>query len=145
MVRDPDTDDLAVALYDGVSAVARRLRQGHTPGALSLPERSALARLDRGGPATAAELARAEQITSQAMATTLTGLERRGFVSRHPDPGDGRRVILSLTEDGTQVLRQKRDARGRQLAAALAAEFTPAELRTLQDAVVLIERLGYRL
>ena len=52
-MRDADTDDLAVALYDGVSAVARRLRHAHTPGELSLPERAALGRLDRGGPATA--------------------------------------------------------------------------------------------
>jgi len=145
MTREPDTEDLAVALYDGVSAIARRLRHTQAPGALSLPERAALGRLDRDGPSTAAELARAEQITPQAMGSTLSGLEERGFVARRPDPGDGRRMILMLTEDGTRVLRQKRDARGRQLAAALAEEFTPDELRTLREAAVLIERLSYRL
>ena len=91
--------DIGLPIMDGYE-VARRLRQAPTPGELTLPERSALSRLDRGGPATSAELARAEQITPQAMATTLSGLEQRGLVRRQNDPHDGRRIIMSLTESG---------------------------------------------
>ncbi|MER7990807.1 MarR family transcriptional regulator [Streptomyces noursei] len=142
MTRSSDVDDLAGALYGSIGLLARRLRQIQAPGELSLPERAALARLDRGGPATAAELARAEQITSQAMGTTLGVLEARGLVDRRRDPHDGRRIIMSLTDTGVEVLRHKRDARAQQLATALGERFTDAELATLRAAAPLIERLG---
>lgn len=137
-----NVNDLALALYDGIRLIARRLRQAPTPGELSLPERSALSRLDRGGPATAAELARAEQITPQAMANTLAGLEQRGLVARRPDPDDGRRFIMSVTKVGAEMLRHKRDARTSQVATTLAERFTPAELEILAAAAPLIERLA---
>ncbi|WP_236792615.1 MarR family winged helix-turn-helix transcriptional regulator [Amycolatopsis sp. GM8] len=138
-------DELAARLYGGMGLTARRLRQLHAPGDLTLPERAVLARLDRGGPATAAELARAEQITPQAMGTTLGGLEERGFVERRADPHDGRRIILSLTRSGREVLRHKRDARVRQFAKALSEHFTPAELEALRTVAPLIERLAEHL
>ena len=67
------------------------------------------------------------------MGATLAGLEARGLVRRQPDPEDGRRAVLSLTEAGQQVLRDKRSARVAQLAQALSNGFTPAELRQLHD------------
>jgi DNA-binding MarR family transcriptional regulator len=142
MAQSPDLDDLSEVLYDGIRLIARRLRQSSIPGEPSLPERSALSRLDRGGPATAAELARAEQITPQAMGTTLSALEERGLVERRPDPRDRRRVVMSLTDAGGELLRRKRGARARQLATALEEGFTTAELETLKAAAPLIERLA---
>jgi DNA-binding MarR family transcriptional regulator len=62
------------------------LRQAQIEGEQTLPELSALLRLDRGGRATAAALARAEQITPQSMGATLAALEARGLVAREPDP-----------------------------------------------------------
>jgi DNA-binding MarR family transcriptional regulator len=93
-------------------------------GELTLPETSALARLDRGGPTTSAALARLEQISPQSMGATLGALEARGLVERRPDPGDGRRVVLSFTEAGLEALRNRRDERTEQLARALATGFT---------------------
>ena len=142
MSRDTNVDDLAAALYDGLGLVTRRLRQLQAPGDLSMPERVALGRLHRNGPTTAAELARAEQITAQAMGTTLSVLEERGLVERRSDPNDGRRVIMSVTEAGVEMLRHKRDARARQLAKVLGERFTRAELDTLMAAAPLLERLG---
>ncbi|MET8183588.1 MarR family transcriptional regulator [Streptomyces sp. NPDC005336] len=110
---------------------------------LTLPEVSALSRLERAGSATTSELARAEQITPQAIGVTLAGLEERGLVKRRPDPADGRRVVMSVTKSGQRALRNSRSARAEQLAKALAAGgFTRAELETLMAAAPLIERLG---
>jgi DNA-binding MarR family transcriptional regulator len=50
--------------------------------------------------------------------------------------------VLSLTEAGRQVLRDKRSARVAQLAQALSNGFTPTELRQLQAAAPLLERLA---
>jgi DNA-binding MarR family transcriptional regulator len=125
-----------------VAVLRRRLRQAQVEGELTFPEVSALSRLDRGGPATSAALARLEQITPQSMGATLGGLEGRGLVERAADPRDGRRVILSITEAGTDVLRDRRNARVQQLAQALSTGFTPLELEQLLAAAPLLERLA---
>lgn len=137
-----DPRDVAAALHSSVSLLLRRLRQSPVAGEPTLPERSALARLDRQGPATSAELARAEQISPQSMGATTAALETRGLVERRADPQDGRRALLSISEAGREVLRTKRDARTQQLARALEAEFTPAEIGRLMAAAPLLERLA---
>ena len=121
----------------------RRLRQVPTTDELTLSESAALARLDRGGPATAAALARAEQISPQSMGATLASLESRALIQRAPDPDDGRRVILSITEAGLQVLRDRRNARTERLAEALSSGFTRAELEQLMAVAPLLERLAH--
>jgi DNA-binding MarR family transcriptional regulator len=136
---------VAGALQVSISLLRRRLRQVPVEGDLTAPETSALARLDRGGPATSAALARLEQISPQSMGATLGALEARGLVERHPDPGDGRQSIISLTEAGLRVLRNRRSARTEQLAKALSAGFTRPELEQLMAAAPLIERLAQSL
>jgi DNA-binding MarR family transcriptional regulator len=145
MVRDLDVEQVAAALRVSIGLLLRRLRQSPVVSELSLPETSALVRLDRSGPSTSAELARVERISPQSMGVTLGGLEARGLVARAADPQDGRRVILSLTEAGRDVLRDKRDARVQQLVQALASEFSGSELEQLLAAAPLIERLAERL
>jgi DNA-binding MarR family transcriptional regulator len=125
-----------------IGLLLRRLRQVQVAGELTLPESSALVRLDRGGPATPSALARLEQISPQSMGATLAALEARGLIERHPDPQDGRRSVMSVTEAGRQMLGDKRDARAEQLARALSAGFTPAELKQLMTAAPLLERLA---
>jgi DNA-binding MarR family transcriptional regulator len=145
MSQDPDPGDLADELRVSLGLLIRRIRQVQADGELTMPETSALARLDRGGPATASALARREQISPQSMGATLASLEARGLVERSPDPADGRRVVLSVTAAGQDVLRTRRSARTQVLARALAAGFSPAELRQLQAAAPLLERLAQQL
>ncbi len=139
---DQEAREVAAALYLSVGLFKRRLRQVPAEGELSLPESSALRRLERGGPATVTALARAEQISVQSMGATLQTLEARRLIERDPDPADGRRSVMSVTEAGLVALSDKRNARIAQLARVLAAEFTPAELGQLMAAVPLIERLA---
>jgi DNA-binding MarR family transcriptional regulator len=140
-----DVDDLAAELRVGVGMLVRRIRRLHEDDALTLPETAALARLDRDGPASSAELARAEQISPQSMGATVAALEARGLVARRPDPDDGRRSILTLTDDGATALRARRSASTGRIAAVLAADFTPAERARLRAAAPLVERLAHRL
>jgi DNA-binding MarR family transcriptional regulator len=137
-----DTDQIAANLRLSIGLLLRRLRQVPTSDELSLSESAALARLDRGGPATAAALARAEQISPQSMGATLASLESGGLIERAADPDDGRRVILSITHSGLQVLRDRRNARTERLAEALSSGFTPAELDQLMAVAPLLERLA---
>jgi DNA-binding MarR family transcriptional regulator len=136
-----DVGRLAGALFVSVGSVRRRLRQQQVSGDLSFPETAALARLDREGPATSAELARKEQISPQSMGATLSGLEERGLIARSADPHDGRRVVLTLTESGIRALHDRRRARVEQLARGLTG-FSVHELKVLDDAAPLIMRLA---
>ena len=139
---DLDTHRVAASLRLSIGLLLRRLRQIPTGDELTLSESAALARLDRGGPATSAALARLEQISPQSMGATLAALEARGLVVRAPDPEDGRRMILSATEAGLQVLRDRRNARTEELARALSSGFSPAEIEELIAVAPLLERLA---
>ena len=125
---EQEAEQVAAALYLSVGLFKRRLRQMPAEGELSLPESSALRRL--------------EQISVQSMGATLHTLEVRRLIDRRPDPADGRRSVMSVTETGLAALSDKRNARIAQLARALAAGFTPAELGQLMAALPLIERLA---
>jgi DNA-binding MarR family transcriptional regulator len=139
---EQEAGEVAAALYLSVGLFKRRLRQMPAEGELSLPESSALRRLERGGPATVTALAKAEQISVQSMGATLHTLEARRLIDRHPDPADGRSSVMSVTEAGLVALNDKRNARIAQLARVLAAGFTPAERGQLMAAAPLIERLA---
>jgi DNA-binding MarR family transcriptional regulator len=139
-----ETERVARALFLCVGLLRRRLRQTPVADELSFPQTAALSRLDRGGPATGADLARAEQISPQSMGATLAELEARGLITRQPDPGDGRRILMSISAAGRREVNRRRDTRVEQIACGL-ADFTDAELAQLAAAVPLIERLAHRL
>ena len=122
----------------------RKLKQAHPGGDIPIPETAALARLDRGGPASSSDLARLDGISPQSMGATIATLEERGLVARERDPEDGRRIVLSITETGRQVVRDRRGARTELIARALSG-FTPAELDQLKAATPLLERLAEKL
>jgi DNA-binding MarR family transcriptional regulator len=138
----PDVNEVAEALRVSIGLFMRRLRQLQAEGELTLPETSALVRLERGGPTTPSALARLEQISAQSMGATLGALEVRSLVERRPDPNDGRRVVMALTDAGLQTLRNRRNLRSEQLAKALSSGFTPLEIRELMAVAPLIERLA---
>jgi DNA-binding MarR family transcriptional regulator len=142
VIREEDEERAAAELRVVLGRLVRRLRQAHEPGELTLSEVSVLARLDRDGPATPGVLAGGERVRPQAMGTTLAALEQRGLVARMPDPDDGRRVSMSITEDGRQVLLDRRSASVHRLARALADGFGPEERRRLMEVIPLLDRLA---
>jgi DNA-binding MarR family transcriptional regulator len=135
-------DRVARELQASLGLLFRRLRQVRVVAELSQPESTAVSGLARNAPATSADLARLEGISSQSMHATMRGLERRGLVERSVDPDDGRRMLLTLTDEGRRLAGDKRDARAEQLAAALRVHFSAAEREQLLTAAPLLERLA---
>ena len=133
---------LAVEINVAFGRIVRRLRQAHVPGDITLSEASVLARLESGTADTPGGLAHGEHVSPQAMGVTLTGLEDRKMVTRTPDPSDGRRVIVRITEGGRLVMEHRRDAKIAAVAAALASGFTAEERARLADATPLLLRLA---
>jgi DNA-binding MarR family transcriptional regulator len=142
----PNATEVAGALRAATGLLYRKLKQTRPDGELTFAESSALSRLERCGPATSAELARLDGISPQSMGVTVAALLDRGLTERSRDPEDGRRIVLSVTEAGRQVVHDKRGARTGQIAAALSGGgFTDDELRLLQAAAPLLERLAEKL
>jgi DNA-binding MarR family transcriptional regulator len=144
----PVTEDIyevAAGLRTSIGMLLRKMKQTRAGSELSMPETAVLSRLDRNGPATSSDLARLDRISPQSMGATVAALEERGLVARTRDPEDGRRIVLSITEQGRQVVRDRRDERTEKIAIALGAGFTEAERAQLRAVAPLLERLAERL
>src|SRR4051794_27441502 len=93
------TDSALVAseLRAVLGQLVRRLRAEHR---FPLSHGAVLGRLDREGRQSVSDLAAAERVRPQSMAQTVNDLEADGLVARTPDPSDGRRALVELTEQG---------------------------------------------
>lgn len=121
----------------------RRLREVSTgDGALSALQASVIARVGKGEASMAAELARLEVVRPQSMATTLAALESAGLIARSPDPADGRRQVITLTEAGEAVEGGILGERHEWLAAVIEERLDEDERRTLIAAAELLNRLS---
>jgi DNA-binding MarR family transcriptional regulator len=76
------------------------------------------------------------------MAQTVRELECDGFVSKRPDPDDGRRTLVELTERGATVLEADRRRREGWLAQTIATDLDADEQAVLAHAVQLLKRLA---
>jgi DNA-binding MarR family transcriptional regulator len=99
-----------------------------------------MGRLAKNGPATTAELARAEGMKPQSMGTTIAALEEMGMVERRPHPTDGRQVNIGLTARGAAVRKSAGDAKRTWLAQAI-AQLDEQERETLFTAGEIMRRL----
>ena len=139
--RQPPAEAHAAELMQAVGVLLRRVRGEAGHEGLSWSQAAAMGRLDRTGPMTTAELARAEMVKPQSMGTLLAELEHDGLVQRQPHPTDGRQILFSLTVAGVEARRLRQAAKLAWLSAAI-ARFDPDEQRTLADAIALVRRLG---
>ena len=131
--------DLRVA----VSRLRRRLVDVADTHELTPSQLSVLSRLGKEGPASASDLAAAERIRPQSVAATLAILEGRALIIRRPDPGDGRRQLVSLSPAGTALFDDRRRHREEWLSRALEERLTESERQTVIDAAALLERLTH--
>src|SRR5580658_3150359 len=134
---------LEIAVIDFTQAIGllvRRVRAAAASHELSLTESAVMARLANDGPATIADLARAERMKPQSMGATVAALEEMGMVERKPHPTDGRQVNIELTAKGAAVRKSRGDAKRTWLAQAI-AQLDEQERQTLFKAAEIMRRL----
>jgi DNA-binding MarR family transcriptional regulator len=137
----PRTFDIAVTDFiQAVGQLVRRVRAAAAMHELSLSESMLMGRLMKHGPATTADLARAEGVKPQSMGSTIAALEERGFVERKPHPTDGRQFHIQLTAKGVAVRKSVGDAKQLWVAQAI-ARLDEHERETLFAASKIIRRL----
>ncbi|WP_405736485.1 MarR family transcriptional regulator [Streptomyces sp. NBC_01537] len=74
------------------------------PVGITALQYTALTVLRRRDGLSSAQLARNSFVTAQSMADMVTTLERRGLITRRRDPDNRRVLLISLTDDGHQLL-----------------------------------------
>jgi DNA-binding MarR family transcriptional regulator len=134
-------ESAVIELTQSIGMIVRRIRAAAASHGLSLTETSVMARLDRDGPATIADLARAERIKPQSMGAAIAALEELGMVERKPHPTDGRQFNIALTAKGLSVRNSSKDAKRTWLAQAI-TELSDDEREALFKASAILKRLA---
>ena len=137
---------LATAMRISISRLARRLRVerlglGGTETVLSDIQLAALAALARHDSMTPGELAEHEKVQPPSMTRVIAVLEERGLVRREPHATDRRQVVLTVTNEGRDVVQRVRRRREAWLAQRL-QELTPGERQILLAAAPILEKIS---
>ncbi|WP_084699935.1 MarR family transcriptional regulator [Streptacidiphilus anmyonensis] len=137
-----DAAELAVELHTVLGLISRRARAATAATELTASQRSVAARLLREGPATTADLARAEFVRPQSMRMTLGALEERGLIARTPHPTDGRQVLVELSEEGRATIAGIITAKHDWLTSAIAGDLDAGQRAALAAALPVLRTLA---
>ena len=123
------------------SRLRRKLTELAAEDDLTPSQTAVLIRIAKNGPASTSELAGAERVRPQSMATTLAGLDRHGLITRMPDLDDGRRQLITLTPQGRRRAESGRKVREEWLIRAMQDNYTERERQVINEALSLLERI----
>ena len=139
MARNATPREVADRLHSAAIHLLRRVRSTDVQTGVTPAQLSALSVL-MSGPKTLGQLAAAEQVRPPTVTRLARELERLGLVRRESDKDDARVARLRSSAKGSAILRRGRQLRIGELERRLRA-LSGAELRTLDDAAAIIERV----
>jgi DNA-binding MarR family transcriptional regulator len=126
-------NDAWEALLSAHAVLMKRFAAEDIWGDVSMREYDVLYTLSKcPEPVRPSELNRHVLLSQPALSRLVDRLAERGMLERKPDPADGRGVLLSLTATGQALQRQVGRGHARDVARAMTAGLTPAELRQLE-------------
>jgi DNA-binding MarR family transcriptional regulator len=130
--------DLAEELRAAIGDFVRRTRRHDSmrPG-----QAAVLGHLDRSGPLSIAELARAEQVRHQSMTRTVNLLCDNDFVHLAPAPNDRRQVLVTITPTGGRALGDERRRRASAVARAIRRDLTDEERELIRRVPEILRKL----
>ena len=146
MSRGAAIDELRSAFSELMGAERRlRGRDPHRPGELSINQVRALFQLARDEEITAGELAKRAELSPGSMTSMLDQLEASGIVRRRRSETDRRQVIVTLTDDGRELLAERRAAWQERWAAELrgcSEEELAAAVRVMRSLASMLDGIG---
>lgn len=132
-----NSHSIASALRPVLARLNRKLRRlSPSNTVLSQTERSILVLLEQHDYLLSAELAILEKITPQSMGALLNHLAELSLISKTASESDKRKVHISLSAAGKEMLEQVRHERDEWLSKAI------AEVCTAQEQLILKEAIG---
>jgi len=125
-----------------VTRLIKKLRkESVTAQQLSLTERSTLGLLLQYGGLLPSELASMEKITNQSMSQILSHLLELELIIRTNSETDKRKVVISLTEKGEQLILKMCGERDEWLEKAINATCTAEEQEILKQAIAPLTKI----
>ena len=137
--------ETAAELMKAMTRLRARLRAESAPDDMpswTWSQLMTLGRIVDEGPTTVSELAQAEHVRRQSMAETVAALRAHGLITSAPDPDDGRRTLISATEEGRTLLETIPAAREEWLTVAIGKALGPDEQQALRKAAAIMKRLA---
>ncbi|KAA2265397.1 MarR family transcriptional regulator [Solihabitans fulvus] len=95
--------DLGGLVRSAVGRLYRRFRSERPEGGLGDAALAVLTRLHKHGPQTLTELSDHDRVSPASMSQTVNRLTSAGYAVRTRDPGDGRKVLFSVTAEGDEL------------------------------------------
>jgi DNA-binding MarR family transcriptional regulator len=130
----------AARLRVAVLRLSRRLRK-HDLAGLTPSQLSTLSSVGKCGPVRLGDLAAAERIAPSTLTRLVNVLEERGYLSREPAPGDARAFLVTVTDNGREVLERIR-AEATNLLADILTTLPAEQLAALEAALPALEHLA---
>jgi DNA-binding MarR family transcriptional regulator len=140
-----DVTALATLLFDTLAAMSMAMRRDNVgrvaAGDITWSQHAILAALIGNGPMRLSELAALERQKPPSTTTATVRMERKGWLTRAPDPSDHRAVLVAVTPQGVAAHRSSVESMQTRLAARLST-FTDTDLHHLKRAVHVLARMA---
>ena len=136
--------ETAAELTKAMTRLRARLRSETAPDEMpwTWSQLMTLSRIVVEGPTTASALAQAEHVRRQSMAETLAVLRAHDLIVTEPDPSDGRKTLISATNEARALMATIPAAREAWLAGALHSLLQPGEQQILSQAAEIMNRIA---
>ncbi|WP_405163440.1 MarR family transcriptional regulator [Nocardia sp. NBC_01499] len=121
--------------------VGKFVRSVRTVDTMPAGQAAVLGQLRREGPQAIVALADRERVRHQTMARTVKLLAAKGLVDVAADISDKRRVIVTLSAEGSARLDDERTSRAAWIAQAARSELTDQERTMLKHLPAVLEKL----
>lgn len=130
-------DDLRIAIL----RLNRRMRLERASSEVTDSQLSVLFALLREGAQTLGALSEHERVTPPSMNRTVNALVEAGLVTRGSAPDDGRKVLIEMTDAGTEVARETKRRRAAWFTRQLAS-LTPEQRAVIDAATPILRELA---
>ncbi|KQS00640.1 hypothetical protein ASG12_07145 [Williamsia sp. Leaf354] len=77
-------------------------------------------------------------LTQPGLSRLIARMEARGLIARSRDDGDGRAVVVTLTEAGRALSKRAGSAHAREVSRAMRGRLSPRQLTQLRDLCLLV-------
>ncbi len=136
-----DTSELASSLRLAISSLHKGLRkQSHAVNAYSMTEIETIALLFRNDSLLPTELAAMTKVKTQSMSQILKKMEEQKIIKRSPSEDDKRKVYISLTSYGKEIVEKTRYDKDEWLKGAI-EKLTDKEKELLTKALPVLNKL----
>ncbi|WP_167099152.1 MarR family winged helix-turn-helix transcriptional regulator [Mycobacterium sp. DL592] len=137
---DADEPTLGAQVRSTVARLYRRFRTERPEGGLGDAALEVLVRLYKYGPQTLTQLSTHDRVAPASMSQIVNRLTSAGYAIRTPDPDDGRKILLRVTAEGTELAVATRNQRNAWLESHL-DELAPADRATIARACALLNSI----